>query len=165
MWKIFKASEIVEFAVRIEQNGYAFYEKAESLVNNPAAKELLTFLKEEEKNHEQVFRDILGTLEPLNIRETYAGEYEEYLKALVDSHVFGAEGAAEKAVANLDNEIDVLNTAIGFEKDTILFFRELKELVSEKDREIVDRLIKEEQSHLRKLAIVKGELCSSCSCS
>src|SRR5690606_36642465 len=127
-------------------------------------KELLAFLKEEEKKHEQVFGDMLGSLEPANIRETYAGEYEEYLKALVDSHVLGAEGAAEKVVGNLENEIDVLNTAIGFEKDTILFFRELKELVSEKDQAVVDRLIQEERSHLRKLAIVKGELCSGCSC-
>lgn len=159
MWKIFKGAEIVEFAVRIEQNGYTFYQKAESLVKSRAAKELLAFLKEEEAKHEKLFRDMLGSLEPANVRETYAGEYEEYLKALVDNHVFGAEGAAEKALANLENEIDVLNTAIGFEKDTILFFRELKELVSEQDREVVDRLIKEEQSHLRKLAIIKGELC------
>lgn len=160
MWKIFKGTEIVEFAVRIEQNGYAFYEKVESLVKNPAAKELLAFLKEEEQKHEKVFREMLGKLDSLNVRETYAGEYEEYLKALVDNHVFGTEGAAEKAVAKIENEIDVLNTALGFEKDTILFFRELKELVSEKDQQVVEQLIKEEQSHLRKLAIVKGELCS-----
>jgi rubrerythrin len=160
MWKIFKGTEIVEFAVRIEQNGYAFYQKAESLVKNPAAKELLAFLKEEEQKHEKVFKEMLGNLDPINVRETYAGEYEEYLKALVDNHVFGAVDAAEKAFAKLENEIDVLNTALGFEKDTILFFRELKELVSEKDQRVVEQLIKEEQSHLRKLAIVKGELCS-----
>lgn len=160
MWKIFKAAEIVEFAVRIEQNGYTFYQKAESLVNNPAAKELLAYLKEEEAKHEKLFREMMGTLEPANVRETYEGEYEEYLKALVDNHVFGAEGAAEKALARINNEIEVLNTAMGFEKDTILFFRELRDLVSDKDREVVDRLIREEQSHLRKLALVKAELCT-----
>jgi len=160
MWKIFKAAEIVEFAVRIEQNGYTFYQKAESFVNNPAAKELLAYLKEEEAKHEKLFREMMGTLEPANVRETYEGEYEEYLKALVDNHVFGAEGAAEKALARINNEIEVLNTAMGFEKDTILFFRELRDLVSDKDREVVDRLIREEQSHLRKLALVKAELCT-----
>lgn len=47
---------------------------------------------------------------------------------------------------------------MGFEKGTILFFRELRDLVSEKDT--VGRLNREEQSRLRKLAIVKAELCT-----
>ncbi|NLC77268.1 MAG: ferritin family protein [Clostridia bacterium] len=159
MWKIFKGAEIAEFAVRIEQNGYTFYDKAAAHIQNPAARELLDFLKEEELKHEKLFRDLMGTLTPANLRETYEGEYEEYLKALVDNHVFGAVGSAEKALSRLADEIDVINTAIGFEKDTILFFRELLDLVSEKDRQVVEQLIEEEKSHLRKLAIIKGELC------
>lgn len=156
MWKIFQASEIVEFAVRIEQNGYAYYNGLESIVKNPAVKELITHLKEEEQRHETLFREFLSDLTPANPRETYEGEYEEYIKALVDNHVFAAKDSAEKALAQIQNEVDALNLAMGFEKDSILFFLELKDMVSEKDQRVVEQLIQEEKTHLKKLAAVKG---------
>lgn len=158
MWKIFQASEIVEFAIKIEQNGYAFYAGVESLISDSSVKELIIHLKNEELAHEKTFRELLSDLTPANVRETYPGEYEEYLKALVDNHVFAADNSGEKALAMVKNEIDALNIAMGFEKDTILFFQELRDLVSEKDQSTIDRLIDEEKSHLRKLAIVKAEL-------
>lgn len=158
MWKIFQASEIVEFAIRIEQNGYAFYAGLEEKLTDPAVKELITYLKDEEKKHEETFKSLLPNLTPANLRESYPGEYEDYLKILVDTHVFGKVNSAEEALEKVESEVDALNFAMGFEKDTILFFRELKDLISEKDKEIINTLIKEEQSHLRKLAIVKAEL-------
>lgn len=158
MWKIFQASEIVEFAIRIEQNGYAFYAGVEEKLANPAVKELITHLKNEEKQHEETFRNLLPNLSPANLRETYPGEYEDYLKIIVDTHIFGKVNSAEEALEKVETEVDALNFAMGFEKDTILFFRELRDLVTEKDKGVIDRLIQEEQSHLRKLAIIKAEI-------
>lgn len=158
MWKIFRASEIVEFAIRIEQNGYAYYEGIEKIVTDEKIKALVTHLKEEEKKHEDYFRSLLDGLTLANPRETYEGEYEEYLKALVDSHIFGASDGAEKALAKVQNEEDAIRMAMGFEKDTILFFLELRNMVSEKDRKVVEKLVQEEKTHLKKLALALKEL-------
>ena len=158
MWKIFQASEVVEFAIRIEQNGYTFYAGLENKLTDPGVKDLINHLKNEEKKHEETFRRLLPDLTPANLRETYSGEYEDYLKILVDTHIFGKVNSAEEALKKVDTEIDALNFAMSFEKDTILFFKELKDLVSEKDKEIIDILIQEEKTHLRRLAIVKAEL-------
>ena len=46
----------------------------------------------------------------------------------------------------------VLQAAMGFEKDTLLFFYDLREMVSEAERETVSRIILEEKAHLRRLA-------------
>jgi rubrerythrin len=41
---------------------------------------------------------------------------------------------------------------MGFEKDTLLFFYDLRDMVSEADQETVSGVIREEQKHLRRLA-------------
>ena len=45
-----------------------------------------------------------------------------------------------------------LQAAMGFEKDTLLFFYDLREMVSEAEREAVSGIIREERAHLRRLA-------------
>ena len=45
-----------------------------------------------------------------------------------------------------------LRAAIGFEKDTLLFFYDLRDMVNEADRETISRIIREEKKHLRRLA-------------
>ena len=45
-----------------------------------------------------------------------------------------------------------LRAAMGFEKDTLLFFYDLRDMVSEADREAISGVIREEKRHLRRLA-------------
>lgn len=42
--------------------------------------------------------------------------------------------------------------AMGFEKETLLFFYNLRDLVTDRDRETISRIIDEEKSHVRRLA-------------
>jgi rubrerythrin len=42
--------------------------------------------------------------------------------------------------------------ALGFEKDTLLFFYDLREMVSEAEQKAVTGIIREEKTHLRRLA-------------
>ena len=42
--------------------------------------------------------------------------------------------------------------AMGFEKETLLFFYNLRDLVSDRNQKTIDRIIAEEKSHLRRLA-------------
>ena len=41
---------------------------------------------------------------------------------------------------------------MGFEKDTLLFFYDLREMVSEGERGAISGIISEEKAHLRRLA-------------
>jgi rubrerythrin len=51
---------------------------------------------------------------------------------------------------------DVVSFAIGFEKETLLYFFELRSIVKEK--EVVDEVINEEKSHIRWLDSFKRGL-------
>ena len=42
--------------------------------------------------------------------------------------------------------------ALGFEKDTLIFFYDLREMIPEKDQGIVTEIIREEKAHVRRIA-------------
>ena len=54
--------------------------------------------------------------------------------------------------------MEAINMGIGFEKDSIVFYEGMKKVVPEYDLKILDELIAQEQSHLRKLSDLKKNL-------
>lgn len=153
MVTFFSATEVVELAMRIEQKGQAFYLLAADEAKDPAAKEFFDFFAEEESKHELFFRgmrDRLGNFEvpPGSDYE----EYTQYVMALVDSHdVFNFDYTAAFKDEGFSFE-DAVRAAMRFEKDTILLFTELKRMVPEAEKKVVEECIEEERGHLRLLA-------------
>lgn len=149
MWKVFKAEEIIDFAVQIEKNGQKFYQALVEKTEDPELKKIFNDLAEAEAQHIIDFQSILGELKNATLNESYPGEYEEYVTSLAKDHVFtkGIEEVAE----TVQNPIDGIDIALRFEKDSILFFTELKELVSEDNAKTVQKLINEEKKHILRL--------------
>jgi rubrerythrin len=50
------------------------------------------------------------------------------------------------------DEKDALCMAMNFERETLSFFFDLRDMVSDADREVINRIIDEEKSHLQRLA-------------
>ncbi|WP_432735487.1 ferritin-like domain-containing protein [Maridesulfovibrio sp. FT414] len=153
MVTFFNANEVVELAMRIEQKGQAFYLLAADEATDPGAKEFFDFFATEESKHEMFFRDMRDRLGNIEIPPgSDYEEYTQYVMALVDSHdVFNFDYTA----AFQDEEFtfeDAVRAAMRFEKDTILLFTELKRMVPEAERKIVEACIDEERGHLRMLA-------------
>jgi rubrerythrin len=99
--------------------------------------------------------DSLGRAKP---PETYTEEYMLYLKSLVDSVVFSNVTEAQQKAGKISNEIEALDTGILAEKDSILFYMELQNLVRERDRKVVLKILDEEKNHLRQLSELKRRL-------
>jgi hypothetical protein len=55
---------------------------------------------------------------------------------------------------------EALETAMGFEKDTIMFFLEMREFVPDGEKKHIQACIDEERSHLRLLAGNAAEIIS-----
>jgi rubrerythrin len=51
---------------------------------------------------------------------------------------------------------EALHMALGFEKDTLLFYYDLRELMRESDRPIISEIIREEKAHVRRIAGLLG---------
>lgn len=155
----FTAAEIYDVAIEIEKNGIAFYTRAAESSKNSEVKSLYNLLAGEEKKHLQFFQKSKESLETSLPPDTLDDEYALYLKALVDSIVFTPEKIAEVAnTSKISHDSQALDFALGIERDSILFYLEMKPLMSRTGKGDLDKIIKEERSHLERLSAIKEKI-------
>lgn len=148
----FNADEILEMAEHIERNGARFYRKAAELVEDTAIRKLLEDLAVWEDGHERIFATMRADLADQE-REPRVFDPERetsmYLRALADGHVFDARVDPVDTLTGKESAEDILRMAIGQEKDSIVFYTGLKEMISQTaGRERIEAIIKEEMGHI-----------------
>ena len=158
MANIFSGSEIVELGIQIEKNGRDFYDTLVRQSRNKKAKEIFKYLAGEEEKHIATFRRILDKLEKYEPPESYPGEYFAYMNALASDYVFTQKNKGEEIAKNITSDKEAVDTGIGFEKDSILFYEGMRKVVPEYDHGVIDELIAQEQNHLRQLSDLKKGL-------
>ena len=158
MGNVFSASEIVEIGIEIEKNGRDFYAELVRVSKNEKAKEVFGFLGAEEEKHIKRFKELLSQVKKYDTSEAYTGEYFSYLRALSEGYVFTKSGKGAETAKNIKKEKEAVEAGIGFEKDSILFYHEMKKFVLEGEQKIIDKLLEEEQEHLRRLTELKAVL-------
>jgi rubrerythrin len=150
---VFTAAEALNMALRAEQTGQAFYEAAANKAEDAQVKSLLEELAAWEQRHYETFSKLAegaGSLPPLPNAEW--GEYDQYMQAALSSAMFAGPDKALALVDTIETEQDVIRMALGFEKDALLLYYDLREMMPEKDREAVSQIIREEKSHAMRLA-------------
>jgi rubrerythrin len=156
--------EVLEVAIEIEKNGRSFYESLARLTKVSKVRDIYVYLASQEKEHENTFREMLKRLGGYRPLQAYPGEHYQYIRDLADSAIFVGE-RVQAAVAQESRAVvargimsksEALAIAIGFEKDSILLYSEIRGLVPKADQEIVDKVIYEERRHLRRLMDLKG---------
>ncbi|ACL04048.1 ferritin-like domain-containing protein [Desulfatibacillum aliphaticivorans] len=142
----FSADEIFAMAEEIEKNGAKFYSDAAAKVDDADNKQFLEELAAMERNHEKVFAMLRADLaEELKNSSTFdpAGETGQYLKSLADMRVFF------KKEMDFSSMKSILKDAIVAEKDSIVLYLGMKDLVDSKEgRAKIDLIIKEEMGHV-----------------
>ena len=152
---VFKVTEILKVAIQIEKNGLAFYNQIKERAKNFTVAELFGFLAKEEEKHRKTFEHILESVGDYQPVESYPGEYELYLQALAGDNIFKKEVDLRKLASEVSSDSRAIDLAIGFEKDSIIFYSEMKNFVSKEDHAVVDKVIAEEKEHLLKLFSLK----------
>ena len=151
----FNADEIFEMAIQIEANGAKFYRKAADLQQEPDNKAFLEKLARMEDKHKTTFEAMRKAVSEGQKQETVfdpANELSMYLKAMADNH--GGEGDPDVAESLTGEESmeEIITTAVGLEKESILFYLGLKDLVPAKyGHDKLDDIIKEEKLHIAQL--------------
>ncbi|MDD5723654.1 MAG: ferritin family protein [Syntrophales bacterium] len=148
---IFHASEIVEFAVRIHDNGAHFYEYAIQLVDNEEAKGLFAELAEEERMHKKSLEKIFARMEKYLPPETYTGEYVQYLRNYIDNNIVFTKEAIDADLATVKNACSAIDFAARRELDSICYYESIKSIVPEAEHKVVDNIIAGERNHFVKL--------------
>jgi rubrerythrin len=153
----FTATEMVNIAIQLEQNGQAFYLEAAQHAKDAEAKRLLEFLGEQERHHEEAFRQMLGLEKEHRPPEEYVGQKSAYIQALLEERLLPSEAVVQQALA-LKSDAEVLEFALGFEKDTILFYFEMRHMLGQAQKPIVDDILDQEKAHVERLL----RLCKRC---
>lgn len=150
---IFKATDVIEMALEIEKSGEVFYRAVAHKAQSPQVQALFEDLAEQEVQHYAAFEKLSGTEwdRPLMPRDEW-DQYLMYLQATVQSAFFEGSDKALDLAERASDEKEALRMAMGFEKETLLFFHDLRDMVSDADEKVVKRIIDEEKAHLRRLA-------------
>ncbi|NOZ24602.1 MAG: ferritin family protein [Nitrospirae bacterium] len=141
----FSVREVVDQAVRTEKLGYDFYmSMAERFKDSRELKDLFETLAKKELVHKQSFEKLMEGLADEGVEGW--DEVSAYMRAFVESEFFLGSDKALVKMKEIGGIQDAVEFAIAFEKETLLYFLGLKKAVKEKD--IVDEIIEEEQSHI-----------------
>ena len=152
---IFAASDVLQFAVRMEENGGLFYRKAAELSEKSEAKKLFQHLASEEAEHKKTFEKFLSQVTLYEPTEDYPGEYLAYLHNYIDGKVFFSDDTC--ALKSFD-VASALDFAIQREMDAILYYTELKAFVSADDQKSIDAIIEEERKHFAQLSEIRKNI-------
>jgi rubrerythrin len=154
------ADDVFAMAVRIEENGNAFYAGVAEITKNPEVKKLFEDLALMEASHIKIFRTLRSQLTDTASEAVWdpEGLAESYLEASADSHVFTLEAATDR-LKSVKTPAEALDMALLFEKDSLTFFLGMKEILPDASgRDEIEQLIKSEMLHIRMLSGVKRRL-------
>ena len=152
--------DVVNFAIRIEENGERFYREAAEIITNQPVKELFERLSNEETGHRKTFERLLSGLGDYQPPETYEGEYLAYLKDFIDGKAVFKDHPKIGQLAKASSVVGALDFAIQRETDSILYYQEIKKFVGTRRTDTIDLIIDEEKKHFSILSKLRREVAS-----
>jgi rubrerythrin len=148
----FSVDEILEMAEQLERNGAAFYRLAAEGMSDPHIRPVLRDLATWEEAHEKIFSRMRATLTGYLRSEKALNSKDKrslHLRAMVDGNVFDLQTDPSELLSGRETIEDVLQMAVIREKDSVIFYLDLKTLLAETaDRKSIDGIIEEEMDHI-----------------
>ena len=137
---------VLDLAVWLEKHGRSFYEKAEQEATDAGVKELFGTLAAEEGKHCAMYTDLYEFYTGKSAEgEELLGEYGKFIQLLI------AEIVGELEFDGVLTEEELITRALQFEKNTLLFFSEVKPLFRGKTGTIIEVVCREENRHIQQL--------------
>jgi rubrerythrin len=145
---MFQLEEIIDIAVRLEENAAAVYRQAMARVNGQAFKSVLKWMIEEEKQH-AIWFNSLRQQAGIMANPVSRAMNREMLAQMIGEQSFSLRQVDFEALTDLDALIDVM---VEFEKDTILFYEMLSGFIEAPDiLAHLQTIIAEEKRHITHL--------------
>jgi rubrerythrin len=151
----FNDLEGLRIAIEMERRGVEFYRRAARLTKTADIADMLEELAADEEGHQRDFTELLARQCDGRQNEAavcYSSETSAYLSAIAADVVFPGGLMEVGRRGGFDSLPAILTTAIDSEKNSILFYTELRDLTSDpRSREAFSEIIAEEKVHLAKL--------------
>jgi len=149
--------DVINFAIRIEENGERFYREAAEIITSKPVRELFERLAQEEIGHRKTFEKLLSGLGDYQPPESYEGEYFAYLKDFIDGKAIFKDHPQIGQLAKASTVAGALDFAIQRELDSILYYQEMKKFTGARHVDVMDTIIEEERTHFAILSKLRKE--------
>jgi rubrerythrin len=143
---------MIEIAIRLEETGAAFYEGAAETATSPGITALFHDLAEQEVRHRRAFQAMGRDVVELALSPDQWADFQAYVGALLQQNLFDQPHVALSRAIGVVEEGEALRAALGFEKETLLFYYELREALRGEGQLVLDDIIQEEKRHIRRLS-------------
>jgi rubrerythrin len=154
---IFNAREMFEFAIRIEENGEKFYRKMAGKFDDKGVKELFINLANAEIEHKKIFQNMSSVLGDFNPPKEYKDDFYSYLDAYTSNLIFSFDNFEEE-ISKIEDLESAFSYAIDIEMNSILYYQEIKNLVTQDQHDIIEKIIDEERRHFITLSEKRKKL-------
>jgi len=146
------ACDVIATAKSIEETGRTAYLEMKAKAQDPDMIGLLDYLANEEGSHVTLFEKMGSELscQPDRMPDPSPDD-QTYLQVILKSAIFGNPKAGLQLARGATTPMDILRFSLQFERDAMLFWLKLFTLVREPDRPLIQRLIKEEEEHVREI--------------
>jgi len=153
---LFNAADVFEIAIQVERNGARYYRAAAAQIPDAQSRHELLELAAMEDNHEVTFTELKASLVGNDASEDWfdpESDAAKYLEAFAAGQIFDM---TEDPCGFLGPEtplIDVIEFALERERDSVVFFVGLKELVpASLGATKIEAIIKQEMGHIALLS-------------
>lgn len=137
---------VLDLAVWLEKHGENFYERACASADDEGLKETFSVLGKEERKHCAIYTDLYETYTGKSTDgDELLGEYGRFIHLLIK------EISDSLDFAEILTQEELIARALQFEKNTLLFFTEVKPLFRGKAGSIIDAVCREEKRHIQQL--------------
>ena len=147
-------ADVYDMAIEIEADAGTFYSLAASACRDPENQRVLGELASMEKDHQLVF----AAMKDRAASPAEAGRWAEELSLVTKLFASGIKEDLSRRFTGRESNRDLLRKALSFEKDTIVFFLHMRNmLTSQADKSRVDEIVTEELGHV---ILLSGALAS-----
>ncbi len=148
----FNADEVFEIAVEIERNGARFYRRAAGMAAARGDRDLLLSLAAMEDSHVKIFQslrtELMGSDGALADFDPH-GEAAAYLRSMAEGRVFDLRADPVEYLGMDRSMEDILCKALELEKDSIVYYVGMMEMVPEAaGKKKIEHIIREEMKHI-----------------
>ncbi len=151
---MFSLREIFDLAIKIEKNGEKFYREAQKKISNPSLNKMLEWLADQEAKHITWFSERKEMLKTTGIDLDTEEMGSAILQSIMGDQSFSLE---EADLSKMDQVEDLIELAVEFEKDSILFYEMIGSLIEDAETsQKLKEIVEEENRHLELLKDFRG---------
>ena len=146
---MFSSADIIDLAIQIEKNGERVYRDALKGVQNQSVASMLQLLADEEVEHAKWFSELKQGVQKVPVDRRLEDMGRDILQGILGEESFSLKEADFQKLGSIEK---LINLAIEFERDTVLFFEMFESFLEDRESlEHLNKIIEEERRHIQVL--------------